>query len=323
MELWQLREFITLAERLNFSEAARHLYIAQPVLSRHIAELEQELGVQLFIRNRHSVQLTTIGELLLEESYALLAHYDETLQKLHMAASGLEGCVKIGFLDAAVKAFLAPFAVQFTKTNPKIQLQLFSFEFVSTLTDALRRNEIDVGFTITLGLPYTTELSYKTIYSDVFSVVMHHDHPLAGQSVIDAADLAKESFIQISRDQNPEGYHRALAICKARGFTPNIVRETPRMDAVLLMVEMGLGISIMPRHFKVYASPSVRFVDLKGEDCNFDVVLAWKANNSNPAIMPLLKEYEAVSKTLFENLVSANKDTSNRFISDVTDIHSI
>ncbi|MBP2643593.1 MAG: gltC 7 [Firmicutes bacterium] len=312
MDFWQLREFITLAERLNFSEAARHLYIAQPVLSRHIAELEQELGVQLFIRNRHSVQLTTIGELLLTESYALLARYDETIQKIHMAASGLEGSVKIGFLDAAVKVFLAPFAVQFSKTNPKIQLQLFSYEFVSTLTDALRRNEIDVGFTITIGSSHSSELSYKTIYNDVFSAVMHKDHPLATEDVIDVAELANEPFIQVSRDQNPEGFHRTLAICKARGFSPNIVRETPRMDAALLMVEMGLGISIMPRHTKVYASPSVRYIDLKGDDCNFDVVLAWKTANSNPAIMPLLKEYETSSQIFREKLkATEGKETSS------------
>ncbi|MBP2649208.1 MAG: transcriptional regulator AlsR family [Firmicutes bacterium] len=309
MDLWNLREFTTLAERLNFSEAARHLYIAQPVLSRHIAELEQELGVQLFIRNRHSVQLTTIGELLLKESYALLARYEETLQKIHMAASGLEGSVKIGFLDAAVKAFLAPFATQFTKTNPKIQLQLFSFEFVSNLTEALRRNEIDVGFTITIGSSHSTELSYKTVYNDVFSAVMHCDHPLAKNSVIDVADLANEPFIQISREQNPEGFHRTLAICKARGFVPNIVRETPRMDAVLLMVEMGLGISIMPRHTKVYASPAIRYIDLKGDDCNHDVVLAWKTNNSNPALLPLLKEYENVSQSLFTKLNATNNQS--------------
>lgn len=300
MDLGQLREFIALAKRLNFSEAARHLFIAQPVLSRHIADLERQLGVQLFIRNKHSVQLTAVGELLLEDAQALLARYEEALQKIRLVASGLTGSLKIGFLEAPVKKFLAPLAVHFNRVNPKIQLLLFSFDISGALNHALRHNEIDIGFTLSIdltkGLSNSTKLSWQTLYSDVFSAVLRHDHPLAGERSANLSNLAHEPLIMLIRDQFVEGFKYTLELYGSRGFSPNIVRQTSRIDTVLLMVEMGLGIAILPRHTQIYANPTVRFIDLEGEDSRFDVIIAWKTTNSNPAILPFIKEVEIANK---------------------------
>ncbi|MCL6477577.1 MAG: LysR family transcriptional regulator [Peptococcaceae bacterium] len=296
MNLGYLREFIVLAERLNFSEAARQLFIGQPVLSRHIADLEKQLGVQLFIRNRHSVQLTAVGELLLEESKALLARYEEALQKIRLAASGLTGSLKIGFLEAPVKKFLAPLAVHFNRVNPNIQLHLFSFDITGALNHALKHNEVDIGFTLSIdltkGFSNGAGLNWQTLYSDVFSAVVRHDHPLAGKSIINLTDLAHEPLIMLARDQFPEGFNFTLELFESRGISPNIVKKTSRIDTVLLMVEMGLGIAVLPRHTQIYANPTVRFIDLAGDDSRFDVIIAWKKNNPNPAILPFIKEVE-------------------------------
>lgn len=300
MDLGQLREFIALAERLNFSAAAKHLFIAQPVLSRHIADLERQLGVQLFIRNKHSVQLTAVGELLLEESQALLARYEELLQKIRLAASGLTGSLKIGFLEAPVKKFLAPLAAHFNGVNPKIQLHLFSFDISGELNHALWNDEIDIGFTLSIdltkGLPNSTRLSWQTLYSDVFSAVVRHDHPLAGESSTSLSNLAHEPLIMLIRDPYQEGFKYTLELYGSRGFSPNIVKKTSRIDTLLLMVEMGMGIAILPRHTQIYANPTVRFIDLEGDDSRFDVIVAWKTNNSNPAILPFIKEIEIASE---------------------------
>jgi DNA-binding transcriptional LysR family regulator len=307
MDLEQLREFIVLAEHLNFSEAAKVLYTAQPVLSRHIAALEQQLGVQLFIRTKHSVQLTTIGQLFLEESRAILARYEEALQKIHLAASGLTGCVKIGFLDAAAKSFLAPFAVQFNHVHPNIQLQLFSFDYLRELIHALKRNELDIGFTLSVGVNNDVELNWQPLYCDFVSAVVRHDHPLANETSIDLSQIAQEPLLMPSRNQFLDGYEHVLKIYQSIGITPTIASESSRLDTLLLMVEIGLGIAILPRHTQIYASPNIRYIDLKGDECRFDVVVAWKKTSSNPAILPLLKELEANRNALcasyFQKLV--------------------
>jgi DNA-binding transcriptional LysR family regulator len=293
MDLGQLREFIALAGRLNFSEAAKSLYIAQPVLSRHIADLEQQLGVQLFTRTKHSVQLTTMGQLLLEESRAILARYEEALQKIRLAASGLTGCVKIGFLDAAAKRFLAPFAVQFNRIQPNIELQLFSFDYSKELIYALKRNEIDIGFMLSVGVNNDVELNCQPLYCDVVSAVVRHDHPLANATSIDLTQIAQEPLLILSRNQFLDGHEHVLKIYQSRGITPTIASELSRLDTLLLMVEIGLGITILPRHTQVYASPNIRYIDLNGNECRFDVVVVWKKTSSNPAILPFLKELDA------------------------------
>lgn len=300
MDLQLLREFIVLAERLNFSEAAKQLFIAQPVLSRHIAGLERQLGVQLFTRNKHSVQLTEVGKLLLKESHALLDRYKETLQKIHMTISGLTGSLNIGYLEASVKKFLAPLAVRFNDVNPKIQLHLFSFDFLGHLNQALKSNEIDIGFTLSLGLSKDLSnsdgLSWQKVYSDVMCAVVRHDHPLVSENSIKIANLAHEPLIMLI-DNFREGFEQTLALFESRGFTPNIVQKTSRLDIILMLVEMGLGITILPRHVQIYANSTVKFIELeKGNDTRIDVIVAWKTANFNPAILPFLKEVEDASK---------------------------
>ncbi len=296
MELGQLREFIVLAKHLNFSMAARNLFITQPVLSRHISEMEQELNVQLFVRNKHSVQLTAVGKLLLEEAQILLARYEETLEKIRLAASGLTGCINIGFLGAAVKNFFVPFVMHFNRVHPKIQLQFSSYENARMLTDALLRKDIDIGFTLLMELPTNSpKLNWKPIYSDIVSAVLPHNHPFANETSLNISQLAKEPFVLLSPDHTPNSFAHALEICKAGGFVPNIVRQSSRLDAVFMMIEMGLGISILPRHTQVYANPPIRYIDLTGADCRLDVVLAWRTDCASPAVLPFLSEFEAVS----------------------------
>ncbi|WP_371379410.1 LysR substrate-binding domain-containing protein [Sporomusa aerivorans] len=299
MELCHLREFVVLAKHLNFSVAARNLFITQPVLSRHISELEQELNVLLFVRNKHSVQLTAVGNLLLEEAQILLARYEETLEKIRLAASGLTGCVNIGFLGAAVKPFLVPFVMHFNCVHPKIQLQFSSYENARMLTDALLRRDIDIGFTLSMELPTnSSKLNWKPIYSDTVSAVLPHNHPLANEKNIDITQLANEPFILLSPEHTPDSFEHVMEICKAGGFAPNVVRQSTRLDAVFMMIEMGLGISIMPRHTQVYANPAIRYIDLTGADCRLDVVLAWRTDCTTPAVFPFLSEFETVSSRL-------------------------
>jgi DNA-binding transcriptional LysR family regulator len=98
MELRHLRYFAAVAEALNFTRAAAHLHVAQPALSRQVADLEEELGVDLLRRTSHGVLLTAEGKLFLEEARAILKRADESVAKVRALARGELGELQVGYV---------------------------------------------------------------------------------------------------------------------------------------------------------------------------------------------------------------------------------
>ncbi|HWR05284.1 LysR substrate-binding domain-containing protein [Sporomusa sp.] len=291
MEIQLLREFTCLAEHLNFSTAAKQLFIAQPVLSRHIADLEYALGVQLFARNKQSVQLTPIGAVVLAETKAILTHYDEGIQKIRLAVAGFAGQLKIGFLGVPVKNFFPALISRFRSTYPNVDLQLNQLN-LGALTNALKRGDIDICFTLSFDLAKMTGYCWKTLYSDSLAIVLRHDHPAASNHKINLSTLSQENFIILSPDESPGLHNQIIDLCAANGFSPNLVKLSAFPENALLMVESAIGAAILPRHIQVYASPELRFLDIEGGGTGFDVVVAWGEVHSNPAVPLFLQELE-------------------------------
>ena len=296
MEIQLLREFICLAEHLNFSTAAKRLFIAQPVLSRHIADLEHDLGVQLFARNKQTVRLTPIGLVVLAEAQVMLAHYEEGIQKIRLATAGFAGQLKIGFLGAPIKNFFPELISRFRSTYPHVDLQLNQLN-LGALAHALKHGDIDIGFTLSFDLTNMTGLCWKTIYSDSLAVVLRYDHPAASQNKIMLSSLSHEDFVIFSPDESPSLHRQILALCSANGFSPNIVKLSSFPENALLMVESGIGAAILPRHIEVYASPELRFLDIDSDGTDFDMVVAWHETHSNPIIPLFLQELGKVHLT--------------------------
>lgn len=101
MEITRLKEFITLASLLNYSKAASQLYLTQPALSRHIHDLETQLDAPLFVRDTHSVRLTSVGELFYGEAKEIVDRYDRAIALVKEATSDTSGELRIGFLGTA------------------------------------------------------------------------------------------------------------------------------------------------------------------------------------------------------------------------------
>lgn len=293
MEIQLLREFVCLAEHLNFSTAARQLFIAQPVLSRHIADLEYALGVQLFARSKQSVNLTPIGAVVLAETKSILTHYDEGIQKIRLAVAGFAGQLKIGFLGAPVKSFFPALISRFRSTYPSVDLQLNQLN-LGALAHALKRGDIDICFTLSFDLAKMTGLCWKTISSDSLAVVMRHDHPAATSQPVRLATLSQENFIILSPEESPGLHNQIMSLCETNGFSPNIAKLSAFPENALLMVESAIGVAILPRHIEVYAGPELRFCDIAGSGTGFDLVVAWTEVHSNPAIPLFLQELESL-----------------------------
>lgn len=303
MDLYLFREFITLADTLNYSKASKELFLAQPVLSRHISYLEQQLGTQLLERNRRTVRLTETGKIFYEEAKILIKNYEEVLKKVQMAASGLTGDIRFGFLEGlegTEKAFIIPIVEHIKENYPTLQLEIFSFDLLS-LIDSLNNNNIDVGLTLDLTPFRASEFCCRPLYREPFYAVTRHDHRLAGKSCISISDLATERLIVLSRTNHPGVLDWHVEIFKQEGLIPNIVHEVPRTVTALLMTKMGQGITLMPKYIKIYQKYDLCFLNL--DPCtHVDVILVWKRDNKNPIITPFLNEFEA----LIQNYLGEN-----------------
>ena len=196
MDINRLNEFIVLATHLNYSKAANQLFLTQPALSRHIHDLEQTLGVKLFIRDTHNVYLTSVGELFFSEAKDIVDRYNHALQLVHEAVSDTTGKLSIGFLGAAVQPFLGKFTMQFHVQHPEIKLSMESSD-LDPLIQELNDDKIDVCFVTHVDSKYLPELQSKTILKDPLMVVVSPTHPLAAKESVTLEELSGLSLIHI------------------------------------------------------------------------------------------------------------------------------
>ena len=126
MKIEYLRETIILAEYLNFTMAAEHLFITQPVLSRHIDALETEIGVKIFRRSTHSVRLTEAGTYFLERIQSILAEYDGLLQDVSYKDPGYDTELRIGIPYYRSNYYLGQVPRLFAAAYPRIKLSFFN-----------------------------------------------------------------------------------------------------------------------------------------------------------------------------------------------------
>src|SRR5882672_6879845 len=143
-ELWQLRYFIAVAERLHFGRAAAALHISQPPLSRAVRALETQLGVTLLARSRRRVELTPEGARLLEEARRIDSQLEHAVAELRGMAAGERGRLRIGFVSLADFGVLPELLKAYKASQPGIALALR--EMLSPeQAAALAAGELDFG----------------------------------------------------------------------------------------------------------------------------------------------------------------------------------
>jgi DNA-binding transcriptional LysR family regulator len=286
------------AQCLSFTEAAKRIFIGQSALSKHIADLEEEMGVELLIRHHRSLELTAAGKTLLRESVNLLDRVSDIIEKTRQADRGIRGSLKIGCFGGESAFF--PYALKrFHSLYPQISidLQLLTLRMIET---ALESEELDLGFVVILGNELKpNKFMQRLIYRVPLCFLMPSHHPYAGEPSIDIAALSNESFILLSAAESDEGIKWFNAFCEKRGFLPSISTTTTRMDGVLWLVEAGFGISFWSKNPTLtrYTHPGISFVDMQGKEAYSNIVAQWKKNRHNPAISLFLNMLETIDKS--------------------------
>lgn len=281
MDIRQLRYFIAVAEHLNFTEAAKHLFITQSALSQQIAELERILGVSLFARNKHSAMLTPAGNALLYEARNLIERAAEAVRVTREAGSGITGRLRIGYHGFAEKRFLPQFISEFRCKFPHIELHFQQYTPVG-LDEALDHADIDVGFITNWEPTKLPRVYFKPLFKDSLCLVVPLKHPLTKEACT-YRSISKEHYV-FHKNSSPRGFENLLRICSNRGFAPD-VSPVPDLATALIMVGSGFGISLLPRIYPENSpSPSTRIVDFEGEDTGIYYSAAWSHKTVNSSV---------------------------------------
>lgn len=241
IELRHLRYFLAVFEELHFGRAAERLHIAQPPLSQTIRKLEQELGVELFVRTSRAVEATPAGETLAEEARKALASFDFALSEARRMGSRDEP-LRIGCISFLSTTRLQRFLAELKKLDADLQAEITHLWSVEQV-ERLRAGRLDLGLFL-----YThdhAEIDCEPVFpGEELNLFVPPEHHLAEKPVVTPADVASETLITIPRAVNPILYDRFMGLLAERGYSfagLHVLRANDPRDA-LLAVAGGLGV---------------------------------------------------------------------------------
>jgi DNA-binding transcriptional LysR family regulator len=290
MHINQLKNFLRIAETLNFRQAAEQNLIAQPALSRQIQQLEQEIGVELFRRDRRNVELTEGGKHYRKEVERLLYQLDMAGRRAGEVQRGEAGEIRMGHASSTMQSILPGFLRKIKDTLPNLKTVLFEATNRNQI-EMLRHREIDFGFMPNIILP--EDIAFRVIYSENFDLILPADHPLSIDTFSSLADVAHEPFILPTRKEGMGYVESVEKMCQAYGFTPHIEHESPNAASVLRMVEAGLGISIMGKSALNGVLLDVKTIELEDVPFKLDMRLSWLREREKEleSFLKLMEQY--------------------------------
>ena len=294
MNLNQLEYFISAAELLNFTKAAEKCFISQTAMTQQIRALEKTVGVQLFLRDKHHVELTTAGRAFLTEARAIVERSNTALRIARTAASGIEGELTVGFIRGFGQGELNGILRAFHNSYPNIRLTMTNGN-MSQLLDSLSSGKCDAVFTISPYRQRYPDLGHLYMKSFPLFAVVPAGHVLAAKSYLGYNELKEENFIIMQ----PEGRAKdeaeeSMLVYERGGFFPNIVAMEGDPETLLLMISIGIGISILPEyillpHQKRKDLAAIPLVKADGNAESVDIELCWSMHNTNPAVQQLIE----------------------------------
>lgn len=187
MELRVLNYFLAIAREENFTRAAEQLHVTQPTLSRQIADLEQELGVKLFIRSNHNIVLTEDGMILKRRAQEILSLADKTKRDFLYKGENLEGVISVGSGEFLSTRILTDCIAQFREKHPPVHFEIYSGN-AGNIRDHIERGLLDVGL---MSEPIDIR-KYDFITMPVkeqWGALVSNDSPLAEKEFLRPQDL--------------------------------------------------------------------------------------------------------------------------------------
>jgi DNA-binding transcriptional LysR family regulator len=295
-ELRQLRYFLAVSEELNFGRAALRLHISQPPLSRQIQQLEDQLGVVLFLRNKSGVTLTEAGQAFLPEVRQTLAQVNKAVAVARAAHGEQKGRFVVGYTTVFDRSVIPDVLDVLRLRCPSWQIVTQGKHSIRLVRD-IKNGTMDAAF---IGLhTQTSGLTAETIHEEPLVVALPGSHPLAKKRQLGFDDLRGESIFWFERRLNPGFYDHCQAYFDQIDFRFVVVPEPSDHHIMLGLIAQGTGIALIPASMQQVRRQGVVFRPFKAGSATLTmgISMVYSQANSSP-VLPLFLELARASKTV-------------------------
>lgn len=257
MNITKYNAFLKTVHYGNITKAAMDLGYTQSGISHMIHDLENEYGFQLLIRSKSGVELTANGMSLLKPMQEMLNSYEKLCQTVNSINGLTTGTIRIGTFTSVSVQWLPSIIKKFEDDFPQIEIQLFDGNYIE-IEQWLTQGKIDCGF---LSDSSQHNFDFVPLNKDRMLAILPADHCLAKSTMFPISQFQNESFILPHKGLDAD----VLSVFQKMGIKPNIKYTVRGDDAIIAMVENGLGIGMLPELFLQGNSRNICIKNLETE----------------------------------------------------------
>lgn len=294
IELRHLRYFIAVAEELNFRRAAERIHIDQTPLSRTIRDLEERMGVALFIRAPRKLQLTPAGTKLLDHARKLFVRLGRIQRIVRATDARYREPLRIGVDDSTAQPKLADCLSRWRTVAPDIPVELTEMRTPELLV-ALRHEEVDAGFSF--GLSDDAAIAQQPAWMSRIVAILPLGHELAIREMVSLAELLAFPAISVHANYHPGLCRQMGEILQQRSLSPTIVGEARTLSGCLTRVAAGQGVAVA------------------------DADHMHAVRRANVAVIPLVEKLHFTTYVLHKHQPGGLSETLQRFLTHATTSH--
>jgi len=287
--LKQLRYLCAVAEHRHFSKAAEACHVTQSTLSAGVQELESQLGVVLFERNKKQVLITPLGERLISHARNILGDVEDFVRVARSHEEALSGDIRLGVIPTVGPFILPEILKNLRSKYSRLKLYLKE-DLTSRLTDKLQQGQLDL---VLMAFPYAMpEMETQLLFDDEFQLLLPPEHRLEKLSSIRQKHLQGERLLLLE-----EGHclrDHALEACKLDNSQMDLVYEGTSLHTLVQMVANGLGITLLPEiavQANIIGDTGLQLRRFKDETVRRQIGLAWRKSDPRKADYLLLAEF--------------------------------
>ncbi|MDQ0086776.1 LysR family transcriptional activator of glutamate synthase operon [Paenibacillus anaericanus] len=242
MELRQLQYFVKVAQKEHVTQAAEELHVAQSAVSRQIHQLEEELGVNLFMQKGRNLHLTAVGQLFCNRIEAILKDLDRAVNEVHEFLDPEHGEIRLGFPNSLGIHLIPSVVSEFRKLFPNVKFRFKQGTYPTLIRDVISA-EVDLAFISPFPESHDQVVGNVVLTEDLVAILPPNHH-LSGEQSIRLEQLKDDKFILFSKGYSlrPIVWHA----CLEAGFTPKVAFEGEETDTIRGLVAAGMGVSLLP-----------------------------------------------------------------------------